>query len=300
MKLLITGKGGQVGSELEKILKNNSFDVNLLSRDNLDICDEKNLFDVINKLKPKIIINLAAFTDVKGAEKKVDESYDVNSNGVLNIVNVCKQNSILLIHISTDYVFDGKKEGSYTEDDVTNPINIYGKSKLQGEQNIINNLETFIIIRTSWIFSSFGNNFLKNIIKSIKNNKKLVVVGDQIGGPTVAKNLANIIILFCKKYKIENKLDYGIYHYSNLPNVSWYDFAKAITDKLKINNFLKFEEKFLLEKSKTIDGNVVRRPLNSKLSNIKIKKYLGIEDNYWTLSLDECLNDLYKKKFYDE
>lgn len=300
MKLLITGKNGQIGSELEKALNKSLFEAIFLGRDELDICDKNHTVDVINNIKPEIIVNLAAFTDVKSSEKKIDKCFKVNSEAVLNIAKICKKKSILLIHISTDYVFDGKKDGLYTENDFTNPLNVYGKSKLQGEKNIINTLEKFIIIRTSWVFSSFGKNFLKTIIQSIKENTKLVVVGDQVGGPTAAKNVAKIIFLFCNKYKLENKLEYGIYNYSNLPNVSWFEFAKEIVNKLKINDHLNLKKNLVLERSKTIDTEIIQRPLNSKLSNLKIKKYLEIGEDYWTLSLDESLIELNKKIFHDE
>tara|TARA_B100001093_G_C26801019_1_gene1003415 strand:+ start:253 stop:1152 length:900 start_codon:yes stop_codon:yes gene_type:complete len=298
MKLLITGKNGQVGNELAKQVINYNFKTFFFDKKELNICNYKNLKKIIYSLKPDVVINLAAYTSVKNAEENRDECFHVNADGVLNLTNLCKEKSILLIHISSDYVFDGLKRSEYLEIDKANPLNTYGYSKREGEKKIIENLKTYIIIRTSWVFSTYGNNFVKNIINLLKGKKNLSVVGSQIGGPTFAKNLAHVIILFCIKYSKEKKLDYGIFHYSNQPFVSWLNFAEEIVKNIRLNKYLDLDDKFIL--SERISNNKeIHRPNNSRLSNKKINDYLKIDTKEWLPGLDECLRELKKDKFYE-
>ena len=299
MKLLITGKDGQVGSELFKILKIKNFNSFFFNKEELDISNYNQILIKIKLVQPNIIINLAAYTDVKKAEKNLKECLRINRDGVLNLVKICERESILLIHISTDYVFDGKKKGKYNELDEVNPLNNYGFSKLEGEKMIIENLRKYIIIRTSWIFSSFGENFVKKIISSLQKKTILSVTANQIGGPTYAKNLAHIIILFCKKFIKNNTLDYGIFHYSNGPNVTWYDFSNEIVKNLTLNKYLLLNNDFKIIKDIEKNSKDIKRPNNSKLSNVKINKYLKISNKTWSDGLDECLTNLKKDQFYE-
>ncbi len=298
MKIIVTGANGQVGQELRQESVNQKYKIFFLDKSNFDLCNRINMNKQIYKIKPHAIINLASYTNVKDAEKNREECFKINKEGTSNLAKICKENSILLFHISSDYVFDGNKKDEYNEEDTTSPINVYGNSKLISEEIIKNQLEKFIIIRTSWVFSSYKRNFVKSIILSIINKGNLEVVTEQIGGPTSAKNLAKILFLFCNKYEEEGKLIYGIYHFSNLPYVTWYDFAKKILSILKSKKYLKIDENFLIKKLNH-KNDAVDRPLNSMLSNKKINNYLGIGDLYWESSLNECLDKLKKENFYE-
>ena len=228
MKILITGANGLLGHELSSVLKDHS--LILLSHSQLDISDIDSVNKKIDSTSPDIIINSAAYTQVDNCETNYDLAFKSNAIGPKNLAIKCKQLDIPLIHISTDYVFEGNENKSpLVEDDKLGPKTIYGKTKLEGEKFVKENCDKYFILRTAWLYGE-GKNFVKTMLNLSKKNKELKVVNDQIGSPTYAKDLANAI-----KEIIEKKSDkYGIYHVTNKGEVSWYEFAKKIFEINKI------------------------------------------------------------------
>lgn len=230
--VLITGANGQLGMTFQKIEKEYP-QLNFVFKDSieLDIADGKSIDKVFKDIKPDYCINCAAYTNVERAEEEPEKAILVNAQAVLDLATKCKEYQTILVHISTDYVFDGKKNTPYTKDDIPNPINVYGASKLHGEFNIKKVLEHFFIIRTSWLYSKeFGKNFYKTIVMLAKEKRVLSITDAQIGCPTDAVNLVGFILDL-----ISNRNDdYGIHHFSDNVVMSWYDFAKLI---LKENKF---------------------------------------------------------------
>jgi len=234
MKILITGANGLLGHELSSILKDHT--LILLSHSQLDISDPESVNKQIDSSSPDIIINSAAYTQVDACETNYDLAFKSNAIGPKNLAIKCKQLGIPLIHISTDYVFEGneKKNSPLVEDDKLGPKTVYGKTKLEGEKMVQENCQKYFILRTAWLYGE-GKNFVKTMLSLSKKNKELKVVNDQIGSPTYAKDLAKAI-----KEIIEKKSDkYGIYHVTNKGEVSWYEFAKKIFEikniEIKVN-----------------------------------------------------------------
>jgi len=243
MRILVTGKNGQLGKSIYKIVNTNNGE-NLLSnefifvgRKELDLSIGNSINNYFDNNKFDVIINCAAYTAVDKAEEEQELANQVNHIVVKQLAEVAKKQKIKLIHISTDYVFDGESDKPYTEVDITNPVNIYGKTKLDGEKALQESMtKNAIIIRTSWLYSEYGNNFVKTMLKLGKERDEINVVSDQIGSPTYATNLAEAIL------KIVNNEDYlnkeqttEIYHYSNEGEISWYDFAQEIFKLAKID-----------------------------------------------------------------
>ncbi|PAJ74745.1 dTDP-4-dehydrorhamnose reductase [Pseudoalteromonas sp. NBT06-2] len=225
MKVLIIGKSGQLASELIDT-KPNDIETLALGREDIEIGLIDSIFEQVTKFNPTVILNASAYTAVDKAEADIDAAYAINSVGVANIAKVCKANNIRFIHISTDFIFDGEKNSAYKTSDRTNPINVYGASKLAGEKAILeNHLDNSAIVRTSWLYSSYGNNFVKTMLKLMKEKDSLSVVADQIGCPTYAKELA----YFIWKLTTQQTINF-LYNWSDLGVASWYDFAIAIQE----------------------------------------------------------------------
>lgn len=275
--ILVTGANGQLGNELRLILKDKATYVDV---DNLDITDAKAVAKFCDPKKFALIINCAAYTAVDKAEEEKELAEQINVKGPKNLA----QTGIALIHISTDYVFDGNSCKPYIETDITNPQSIYGKTKAQGEQTILETAKTAIIIRTSWLYSTFGNNFLKTMRRLGAEKESLNVVFDQIGTPTYARDLAQAIVDIIPNMKIGTK---AIYHYSNEGVCSWYDFATAIMGMSDFDC-----EVFPIE-SKDYP-TAAKRPFYSVLNKAKIKKDFGIKIQHWAMSLSDCIRDLEK------
>ncbi len=255
IKVLVTGSEGQLGKSLQKISKEYSTAVfSFKDSKTLDITD---LSAVNREMKIggfHFCINCAAYTNVEQAEKTPDKAFEVNAEGARNIALACKENDVVLSHISTDYVFDGEKESPYTVDDIPNPINQYGKSKLRGEKDIQKVLKNYFIIRTSWLYSEFGNNFYRTILEKAKFQDVLYITDQELGCPTDANNLAKHIL----ELIASNSKNYGIHHYTDGIAMTWYEFAK----KILLENGL--EGKVHLEKAKNY-RTFAQRPKNSVL-----------------------------------
>ena len=226
-KIVIFGADGMLGTALLKTFKYHN--VYAFNKKQIDITKKNAVFKKINKIKPNIVINAAAYTDVDGCEKNKKLAFDVNGKAVKTIAEACKKNNALLIHISTDYVFDGKQK-SYKENDKTNPINVYGKSKKLGEKYLMQTLDSYYLIRTSWLFGFNGKNFVDTILRLSKEEKELKVVNDQFGRPTYTEDLAKKI-----REVIERQKPFGIYHITNSGTCTWFQFAKKIIKLKKVS-----------------------------------------------------------------
>ena len=284
LNILIAGSNGQVGLELQLLHKKyKNFNWFFTDRSTLDITSKSVLELFLKKVAIDVIVNCAAFTNVELAEDNVELSNLVNNIAVRNLSLLSKKHRIKLIHLSTDAVFDGKSDIPYLEDDVCNPLSIYAKTKHKGERQIISiNPMNSIILRTSWIYSKYGNNFLKTMLKALSLQENISVIYDQIGTPTYAKDLAEVIVKMIPN--IDNK-NVEIYHYSNDGSASWYDFAKEINLTLKEEckiNPIKAEEYF----------SKVCRPHFSVLNKDKIINKFNINIPYWKDSLSNCLNHM--------
>ncbi len=284
MNILITGANGQLGSEIREIsplYKDHHFTFTDIPE--LDLTNYNSLGNFFSKNKFDCIINCAAYTAVDKAEEESEKAFMVNATAVKYLAEYASKSKALFVHISTDYVFDGMYYKPYDEDELTNPKCVYGKSKLDGEVEIMFNSDKAIIIRTSWLYSSFGNNFVKTILNAAKSKGALNVVYDQIGGPTYARDLAKDILDVVPVYKAKSKFE--VYHYSNEGVCSWYDFAKEITELAGIPCTITPVE------SKDYP-QVAVRPFYSVLNKAKIKKQFNLTLPYWKDSLKECLKHL--------
>lgn len=225
LRLLVTGGNGQLGRELALLHDGKSLDIIGLGRDSLDITNLESCREMTLHYRPDAIIHCAAYTAVDQAEMDTDEAFRVNAAGTRNIVLAAREAGAKLCYISTDYVFDGRGISPYTEYDITTPLTVYGKSKLAGEQLVQSLHDKYFIVRTSWVFGKYGNNFVKTMLKLARERSQLKVVHDQIGSPTYTYDLANFLI------ELVNTDLYGIYHATNTGTCSWYEFAKAIFDE---------------------------------------------------------------------
>ena len=282
--ILVTGANGQLGSEINFIAKNYPvYDFIFADRSILSIVDEDAVNVFLKKNKIDFCINCAAYTAVDKAENEKENAILANATAVGYLAKVCKKYHTKFIHISTDYVFDGNAIEPYKTDDTTNPVNFYGSTKLQGEQiALLENNET-IIIRTSWVYSIFGNNFVKTMMRLMNQRETIGVVNDQYGSPTYAADLAVVIMQIITS----NKNHKGIYHYSNTGNISWYDFAKEIAAQIKTS--------CIVNPITTAQFPMpAKRPSYSVFDKSKITEDFGIEILDWKVSLVKCLEIIVK------
>ena len=287
MNILVTGSNGQLSSEIKDVSASyKSFRFFFMDLPALDICNSSELDLFIAKNKIDTVINCAAYTAVDAAEENAVIAEQVNGAGVLNLVHALAKVKGKLIHISTDYVFDGNGFLPYQESDKTNPMGVYGKTKRNGELAVINGDIDGIVIRTSWLYSSYGTNFVKTMRRLGKERKELGVIYDQLGTPTNASDLAKTcldILAYSKETNINAKGN--IYHYSNEGVASWYDFAKAIMELVEIEcEVIPIETKAYPTSAK--------RPHFSVLNKAKIKNDFEIEIPYWRDSLAQCISKL--------
>ena len=282
-KILITGANGQLGSELKELSnKYPQYEFIFTDVDELDICNKTAVFDFVSNEKPNFIVNCAAYTAVTKAETDSELCYAINRNAVRNLAETANTINAKIIHISTDYVFDGKGYLPYTENMLINPQSVYGKSKAEGENALMETCKESIILRTSWLYSSFGNNFAKTMRKLGKERETLSIIFDQIGTPTCAADLAEAIL----KIIDSGKFEAGIYHYSNEGVCSWYDFAKSIHKLSGITSC-----KTLPVETKDYPDNTPR-PFYSVLNKSKIKNVYGLDIPHWEESLAKCFEKL--------
>lgn len=279
-KILVTGAHGQLGTELNflsSLLENHQFI--FVGQNDLDITDADAVNNFFSKEKYTAVINCAAYTAVDKAETEKEIAFKVNANGAGNLAVACKQVNAKFIHFSTDFIFDGTNSVPYKEEDKSNPLSVYGESKLTGEEQVLLNNPDTILIRASWVYSSFGNNFVKTILKLCKERESLNVIYDQTGTPTYARDLAAAVlkIVQSKEWKP------GIYNYSNEGVASWYDFAVAIRDIAGLRTKI-----LPIETSQY--PTPAERPKYSVLNKKKIKETFGLEIPYWRESLEKCIS----------
>ena len=280
-KVLVTGAAGQLGSEIRAIAPSGGYI--FADRSVLDISDKEVMTLFIDLNDVDTIINCAAYTAVDKAEKDEDNADLINHIAVKNMAEIAEEKGLKLVHVSTDYVFDGKNYKPYTEEDQPNPTGVYGKTKLAGEEAIMKIApRNSIIIRTSWVYSSFGNNFVKTMLKLGKEREELGVIYDQIGTPTYAADLAATILEILPK--IDNPRP-KIYHYSNEGVLSWYDFAKEIMKMAKLSCQINPIETWQYP-------TPAKRPHYSLLNKAKIKKDFDVTIPYWKDSLFDCIKKL--------
>jgi dTDP-4-dehydrorhamnose reductase len=285
-KVLVTASNGQVGYLLSRKLGELKEEFKLYSFDKagLDITSQVDVTAKCNEIQPDIIINCAAHTGVDKAETDIENSFPINELGPKCLADQAIKHDALLIHISTDYVFDGNKSEPYVETDAPNPQGVYGKSKLAGENAIMNTGCKHVILRTAWVFGEHGNNFVKTMIKLGKAKEELGVIGDQFGGPTYAGDIADAAIAIARQYESTQQM--GVYHYSGYPHVSWYQFAKSIFDYASQAE-TPLALKTLNEIPATAYPLPAPRPANSRLDCTKIEKSFGIKPSNWQSALNK-------------
>ena len=284
MKILVTGSNGQLGNEF-RLLAPAYPDFSFIFTDvaELDITREPDIETLVKEEAPDAVINCAAYTAVDKAEQEDNLAFLINATAVGNLARVAAKSNVLLIHISTDYVFDGKGYKPYVEDDPTNPVSLYAKSKHAGEQQVQSYSSKALIIRTSWLYSEFGNNFVKTMMKYGKERGQLNVVFDQTGTPTYARDLAIILLEILQKQTIFEGVE--VFHYSNEGVTSWYDFAKAIIEFSGIN--------CKINPIETKDYPLpAARPFYSVFNKSKIKQRYQVNIPYWRDSLKECIQKI--------
>ena len=278
MKVLVTGSKGQLGSEINKIASKYTYNWIFTNHNDFNLCDLNRIFNNLDVFQPDIIINCCAYTAVDDAENNKHIANVLNHEAIKHIAKWSNYNNCKLIHISTDYVYDGSSKFPLTENAKTNPLNNYGKTKLLGDIACSYYAPESIIIRTSWLYSSFGNNFVKQIISLMQQKKEIFVVNDQIGSPTYAADLAQVIlnIIYNKTWKP------GIYNYSNEAKISWFEFANDIKAISNTNTIISpVESKFYKTKAK--------RPKYSLLDKSKIKNTFNVIINPYMDSLISCM-----------
>ncbi|WP_027126243.1 dTDP-4-dehydrorhamnose reductase [Gelidibacter mesophilus] len=276
--ILVTGAGGQLAHCIKKYVpKNKNFEFLFHDSESLDITSKSHVDQIFLEQEINWVINCAAYTNVDKAETDIEVAEKVNITGVQNLAQACKKSNSKLIHISTDFVFNGAHNKAYTEEDQPDPINIYGKTKLHGEREIVSILDAYFILRTSWLYSEFGRNFLNTMLRLAKEKDELQIVDNQIGTPTYAGDLAQFIIGLI----LTESNSYGLYNYSNEGVASWYDFAKSIFEigEVKIDVHPIPSDSF---------PTAARRPVFSVLDNAKIKRVFNMRPPYWRDSLMTC------------
>ena len=274
--ILVTGSTGQLGSDVVKELLKRGYSTLSPNRSELNLCSEDNIRNYILNSNCEAIVHCAAYTQVDKAEDEKDLCIKINATATKHIVKCAKILDIPMIYISTDYVFDGTKDGEYTENDETNPINIYGESKLAGEKYVQEILDKYYIVRTSWVFNINGKNFIETMLRLSKTNNQLSIVNDQIGSPTYTKDLSRLLVDMLETSK------YGLYHATNEGYCSWYEFANTIFKLANINIDIK-----------AINSNEyasrAKRPMNSKLSKDKLIEYGFKPLPHWEDALKDYL-----------
>jgi len=283
MKILITGANGQVGMEFQTLAKQSSHSFIFTDVAKLDITDARAVMHFFDSEKPDFCVNCAAYTAVDKAEEQEAIAYKINVTGVKNLAKACRQLDIPMVQLSSDYVYDTGQNIPFKEDDETNPRSVYATTKLQGDEAVMSILpKKHIVMRTSWVYSSFGHNFVKTMIRLGTERDELGIVFDQIGTPTYARDIAAAILQIIDKTTDFQTFPKGIYHFSNEGVTSWYDFAKAIFKLKNITCHVRPIE------TKDYPTPAVRPPF-SVLNKGKIKQVFSLEIPHWLESLEKCL-----------
>lgn len=292
MKILITGAKGQVGTELVTEAIQRNHEVHGFGSKELDISNSEQVTRTVQSIKPEVIINAAAYTAVDQAETESDIAYRVNSQGSENLAKACQQQNIPLLHISTDYIYDGEKQTPYTETDQPRPTGVYGASKLEGDQKIERIWHKHIIIRVSWVFGEHGNNFVKTMLRLAEQRDELSIVDDQFGVPTSAKAISTCLLDIIETEQFNQpQCPWGTYNLQSDPGVTWYGFAQEI--------FYQAKESGLVNKTMKLNPipssefpTPVKRPANSKLDGKKLQQHFNILPADWKIDLRGILKNI--------
>lgn len=281
--ILVIGSNGQLGNCFKKLAPDfeNQFEFRFADSQELNITDQGAVEDFFEDYKPDFCINAAAYTAVDLAEQEAEKAFAVNADGVANVAEACKTSGTVLIHFSTDYVFDGESNISYSEDNFTNPQGVYGASKLKGEELALENNPRTMVIRTSWLYSEFNKNFVKTMLNLFSTKDELGIVADQFGQPTNANDLANAVM---KIIQSDPKM-FGIFHFSNYPETNWFEFASKIAE---------FSNSGIKLKAITTEEfpTPAKRPKRSTMALDKIEQMYRIEPIHWEHSLQDCIETL--------
>lgn len=280
MKVLVTGVNGQLGYDVVKELDKRGHQAIGVDRKEMDLTSTQQIKECIGNIKPEAIIHCAAYTAVDKAEDEEELCRRVNAVATKDIAEYAKELDIPMIYISTDYVFDGTKDGEYTEDDIPNPINVYGKTKYEGEIYVQELLEKYYIVRISWVFGENGNNFIDTMLRLAKDRDEINVINDQVGSPTYTKDLAPLLVDMIETDK------YGVYHVTNEGYCTWYEFAKEIFRiadvDIKVNPIT----------TKEYPTKAVR-PMNSKMSKVKLNNLSSLNSlRFWNSAISEYISNL--------
>ncbi len=286
MKMLVTGADGQVGTEMVR-LADDEFRVAGLNRRDLDITDRAAVMRSLDEHEPDFLVNCAAYTAVDRAEHEPDLAYRVNADAVAWLGEACRARGVGMIHFSTDYVFDGTKDGAYVEDDSPNPLNVYGASKLEGENRLRAATDRHLILRVSWVFGRIGRSFVDTILRLARERDELTVVDDQIGAPSPADAIAGTVRSIAEQ-PLDLKDAWGTYHFSTVPAVSWCGFAREIVVTATGRGFLKAMPRVRGIGTHEWPSKALR-PLNSRLCATKLHASLGVAPANWVASLHEYL-----------
>lgn len=284
--IVVFGASGQLGQCLKSVAaKEGVTDIFFPAENEANILDKEALEATFDKYKPAFVINCAAYTAVDKAEDDQELASKINKTGVENLSVMCAENNATLVHVSTDFVFEGNKAKPLTEEDEAKPISVYGQTKLDGEMVIAPILKKFFVVRTGWLYSEHGNNFVKTMLRLGAEKEELKIIADQVGTPTYAIDLASTILHIIKS----GSTNFGIYHYSNEGVTSWYDFAKAVFDisHAKVKAIPIKTEEYITKAT---------RPAYSVMDKSKVKKEFNLEIPYWRDSLIICLDKLNQQK----
>ena len=292
MKTLVFGAAGQVGREVCRAARVASFELLPLDKAETDITDPAAVGMVMERFGPDLVINLAAYTAVDRAETEPEMAWAVNCSGAANIAAACRKTAAPLIHLSTDYVFDGCKSGPYREEDAVNPINVYGRSKEASERAVRAALSEYVILRTAWVFGVHGTNFVKTVLRLGAERPILRIVADQRGCPTAAADIASALIMIARSIE-RGRMDWGTFHFAGAESTSWHGFAEEIVELAATFGAWPSASKPRVEPITTEEYKTpARRPMNSELDCRKIASSFGISPPSWPSSLAAVVRQL--------
>lgn len=287
MKVLVTGREGQVARSLAEAGVQGGMEMVFAARPDCDVRDGASVAAAVTRHAPDCVINAAAYTQVDRAESEEALACAVNEDGAAHVARACALNNIPLIHLSTDYVYDGEKPAPYVEGDATNPISVYGRSKLAGEQAVAKFCERHLIVRTAWIHSPFGNNFVRTMMRLAATRPQVDVVSDQSGCPTYALHLAEALLAMARiAIDVPQKIDWGIYHAAGQGETNWSDFARAIFAEARARGLPAAN---VISIATRDYPTAAKRPANSRLDGAKLRRALGITLPDWHEGVQECV-----------
>ncbi|HFG1878524.1 TPA: dTDP-4-dehydrorhamnose reductase [Vibrio cholerae] len=288
MRILLTGKNGQLGRCFQDVLTVTNHQLFAYGSTELNITDAQQVAEIVQYVKPDIIVNAAAYTAVDKAETDSENAYLVNAMGPELLAKQAHDLDIPLIHVSTDYVFDGESVEPYLPSDQTNPQGVYGASKLAGERAVTTVCEKYIILRTAWVFSEYGNNFVKTMVSLAKERDSMCVVADQYGCPTYAGDLAKAILHICEQNEQGKPVAWGIYHYCGDTPTSWHGFSRTIFAKAELLGVIDKRPQLKAINSEQYP-TLAKRPEYSVMSTVSLRD-IGVSPSDWRMALDKCIN----------